>query len=219
MKLLKLLTFLLMLMTVVMACSKSELWSEGNPYVYAWPEGKKYYYTFEEKTYLNEVPNEIVVSFDKKYLTKIQTTLLKNTQISNMILDDVNNIFILTTTGNTDLKALMKDLKKQTGVKSVNPVYMQADYISPEMYFTDEISVLFKDNVFRQEIIEIHKKYRVTVKKHPYPDLFPASHQILSVPVNADMLGIANAYQESGLVIYSYPNFLSKSSTTLLTFN
>jgi hypothetical protein len=64
--------------------------------------------------------------------------------------------------------------------------------------------VQFKKGVLQREIDEMHKRCQVEVKK--IAELF----QILSVPADLDPLETANAYQESGLVNFSHPNFISK---------
>lgn len=212
-KVLKLLTLTLLFITVFMACSKSKyenrIWSEDNPPAYDWPDGQKYYYGGDKKIYIDEVPNKFVLRFDDKYRSAIQKSLQKNARILDIELDDFNKIFTFTTTENTALKSLMEDFKKQSGIKSINPMYVYDNiYDKLEMSVTDEIIVQFKDNVSQN--YEMHKKYQVEVKEHPYPGLFPQFHQIISVPLGADILGIANVYQESGLVIYSQPNFISK---------
>jgi hypothetical protein len=67
---------------------------DDNPPVYLWPKGTKYYYAFDEKIYLNEVENKIVVSFDEKYLSDIQLYLQKNEQIRHMELLYFRNGYI-----------------------------------------------------------------------------------------------------------------------------
>ena len=202
----KLSTFLLMLITVVMACSKSEdeswVWSEDTP-VYDWPEGQKYYYAFDEKIYLYEVPNEVVLCYDKKYFSDILKTLQKNVQIQSIELLNGFNIFILKTAEYYKIDVLKKDFSKQKGVKSINPMYKNN-------VITDEILVQFKDSVSKYSINEIHKKYGVTVKKTT------ELYQLLSVPFILDPLEVANAYQESGLVVYSCPNFIAKMNLGII---
>ena len=44
---------------------------------YAQSQGK-YYYAFEEKVFINEVENKVVLSFDKKYLSDIRENLQIN---------------------------------------------------------------------------------------------------------------------------------------------
>ena len=45
---------------------------------------RKYYYAFDEKVFLTEVPNKVVLSFDKEYLSEIQSNLQKNVQIKQI---------------------------------------------------------------------------------------------------------------------------------------
>jgi len=205
---------LLILLSLLVACSReipTHPNSEGkniegkNFPVYVWPEGKKYYYVYDEKIYLDEVPNKIVLGFDEKYFSEIQQYLQENIRIRDIKF--FRSYVVLTTVENTNLKILMEDLKKLSRAKSVHPVYslVDFDFFNEERYFTDMICVLFKDNVSQQQIDEIHKKYPVEINKHLYSD-FPKS-QNLFVPIDADLLGIANAYQESGLVVFSYPFF------------
>ena len=174
--------------------------SEGQDGVYVWPEGPKYYYAFDEKIFLYEAPNKVVLHFDEEYLFGIQRYLQGNDIIQHVKLLEHNCIFILTTTENANIKALMADLKKLAGMKSVNPMYLI--YGGTEAGVTDEIVVQFKEHVTQQEIDSIHQKYRLVIKK------FHPRSQLLSVPINLDPLEVANAIQESGLANYSHPNFI-----------
>ena len=171
---------------------------------YDWPAGKKYYYGFEEKIYLDEVPNKVVFGFDDNYLLEIKRYLQENVHIVHIDLQIFNKICILTTTENSDVTSLLEDLRKLEGVKSAHPVYMLSDFISPEIFLNDEVIMQFKYGVTLRKMEEVHKVFHVRVKE--ITDYW----QILIVPVDADILGVANAYQESGLVIYSKPNFFSE---------
>jgi len=166
---------------------------------------EKYYYAFDEKTFLNEVPNKFVLSYDKHYFSDIQAYLQRKEQIHQIEL--INNLCILTTTENSDIKIISDDFKKQIGVKSVNPVYILADYISGEMYTTEKIVVQFKDSVSQNVIDEMHKKYRIEILE------ITERFQVLSVPIEFDPLDVANDYQTSGLTNFSNPSFISKIET------
>ena len=174
---------------------------ENSP-IYVWTKGQKYYYAFDEKIFLYEVPNKVVLSFDREYLSDIQTNLQRNAQIRQMEFQFENGHCIFSTAENTDVKALIADLKKQSGVKSVNPMYACSE--GGARGITDEIVLQFKENVSQQEIESIYKKYflKVTEITHRY--------QIFSVPVDLDPLEVANAIQTSGLTNFSYPSFLLK---------
>jgi predicted KAP-like P-loop ATPase len=96
----------------------------------------------------------------------------------------------------------MEDLKKQAGVKSVNPMYATSDGL--EMPVTDEFVVQFKENASKQAIDEMRKKYHIEIKE--ITKLF----FIFSVPVDSNVLEVANAYQESWLTNFSNPTFFAK---------
>ena len=161
----------------------------------------KYYYAFDEKIFLEEVSDKVVLSFDKNYLSEIQTNLKKNSQIRHMELQIHNNLYILTTE-KTDTKTLKENLLKQKGIKSIHPMYITVDGL--EMSFTNEIVMQFKENVSQQDIEKIHQKYRVEVKE------ITELYYVFSVPIDFDPLEVANAYQTSGLVNFSTPDFFCK---------
>jgi len=163
-----------------------------------------FYYAFDEKVFLHEVENKVVVSFEDKYLADLQQYFHTNDQILHVDLFYFNNGCTLTTK-KSNIGALMADLKKQAGVKSVNPAYTTSD--GCELGITDEIVLQFKHHIegaFQHKIDELYKKYQIEVKKTT--ELF----QILSVPVYIDSLEAANALHESGLTHYCYPDFVSK---------
>ena len=162
---------------------------------------EKYYYAFDEKIFLDKVADKIVLSFDKEYLSDIQMNLRNNVQIRHTEFQIEYGNCVLTTTENSDVRALMEDLKKQAGIKSVNPMYAVSGL---EMGVTEEIIVQFKENASQREVDEIYRKYRVEVKE--ITEIF----QILSVPIDFDPLEVANACQTSGLVNFSHPNFIIK---------
>jgi len=173
---------------------------ENSP-IYVWTKGQKYYYAFDEKIFLDIVPNMVVLSFEEKYLAEIQKFLQEDTQIRNMELANLGKCYILTTTEKSNVKVLMNDLKKLPGVKSVNPIYATSEGALIPM--TGDIVVKFKENVSQHKIDEIFQKYRLVVI-----DISSWSSYYLSVPIDIDPLEVANAIYVSGLTSYSYPNFL-----------
>jgi len=78
----------------ISSCAKKEV--EENSSIYVWTEGdKRYYYAFDEKIFLDIIPNMIVVSFDENYLAEIQKLLQENTQILNMELANLGKCYII----------------------------------------------------------------------------------------------------------------------------
>ena len=165
---------------------------------------EKYYYSFEEKIPLYEAPNKVVLSYDEKYLSEVQSNLQHNAQILNMDFKEENNYVILTTAENSNVRYLKEDLKKLNGVRSVNPLYLI--YGGTEAPVTGEICVQFKVNVSQLKIDSLLQKYRLTVVY-----FHPGSHtQRFFVPIDLDLLEVANSIQESGFANYCHPNFLLK---------
>ena len=161
---------------------------------------KKYYYAYNEKMPIVEIENKLVISFVAHSSSELKNTLSLDENIKSI--QWVNdNIYILTVES-FYTKILRNNLKAVKEIKSIQPVYQTADGL--DIYITDEIVVKFNEKVSKETIENLHKKYNVSVKKTT------SLYQLLSVPIDADALEIANMYQLSGLVEYSHPNFFTK---------
>ena len=163
-----------------------------------------FYYAFDEKIFLTEAPNQFVVNFEEENFSYLRENLQRNVQIRNMELANSEKSYVLTIAENSDARTIMSDLKRMAGVRSVYPGYTPANSNGGEMYMIDEICVKFKEHVSQTEIDEIRKKYRLELIYDR--ELW----QVYSLPVGHHPLEIANTIHESGLTIFSYPNFLSK---------
>ena len=166
---------------------------------------EKYYYAFNEKIFLDVVANKFVVGFDEQYLLKIQEYLQMKTQIRHIEFSEKYCILIVE---ESYVKTLREEFSKQTGIKSINPMYITTDS-GVEMGVTDEIVVQFRENVSQKTINEMYKKYNLEIIE------ITELYQLLSVPINLDPLDVSNAIQTSGLANFSYPNFV----TRLILFN
>lgn len=167
---------------------------------FAFVAGEKYYYAYNEKIFLNEVSNKMIISCNANNISNIKIALLSN---SNVIKTEWQNDSIcIVTIESSQYAAFKENFIQQIGVKSVQPMYITVDGL--EMGITDEFVVHFNEETLQSKIDELHQKYYVSVKE------VTELYQLLSVPVNMDALEIANAYQESGLVEFSHPNFISK---------
>ena len=171
---------------------------------YEQPQGTqgRYYYAFDEKIFLVEVPNKVVVSFENSYLSEIQQFLQNNAQIRQMEFESEFGNCVLSITENTNSRAFIADLKKSPGIKSVNPLYNCNE--GGIRGLTNEIVIQFKEGVSHLKIDEIYKKYRLEILD--VNEVF----QVLSVPIDLDPLDVANAIQRSGLTNFSCPNFLTR---------
>ncbi|MDR0206918.1 MAG: hypothetical protein LBI45_06645, partial [Bacteroidales bacterium] len=157
---------------------------------------KRYYYSFNEKIFINEVENKMVICFQKDKAAEVKTL------INSKKIESQNDHVYIVNVENDQKETLKRDLLQIEGVKSVYPMYATAD--GAELGTTDEIVMRFNKDVSQQQIDELHRKYQVSVKK------VTNLYQLVTVPNNADVLEIANQYQLSGLVKYCHPNFMTK---------
>lgn len=161
-----------------------------------------YYYSYNEKTILLPSENKIAIRYNKS-----KEKLFRNLNLPAYIEKDQiewyddSTLLIIT----RDIKTknrLLNEKSWQNDIVSLHPVYK--DESGLEMYVTNEILVKFLENTTQEEIGKIHKYYNVKVLKSD------ENYQLLQVPSNSDALEISLAYQESGLVLFSEPNFISK---------
>jgi subtilisin family serine protease len=165
---------------------------------------KKFYYSFDKKIYLDEVEDKIVLTFEKENRAGIKEYIEKNARIRYDDSQTNNDYCVLTTTDRSEKKALMENLSKLSGIKSVNPLYvLSGDGL--EIIVKNEVAIQFKNGVSQQQIDEVCKKFDITNVRNR------RRFQIFSVPLKLDPLEIANAIQESGLANFSCPNFVSKA--------
>ena len=157
---------------------------------------KRYYYAYDEKVYLNEVENKLIVSFQKDDIAGIKSLI--NTPEAEFTNDSV----CILTVDNSQKEAVKKTLLQTKGVKSVQPMYVADGGL--EMGITDEFVVKFKPDISRQQKDEWIKKHLAVLKQET------ELYILMSVPVDVDILEIANLYQLSGLTEYSHPNFIAK---------
>ena len=130
------------------SCQMESHGKEEVPPVY-WLKKTRYYYSSDIKIYLDEAENKVVLSCDNNYRSEIQRHLQKNKKIVDTKFQNHRNFSICTfITVNADTKVIMEDLRKQAGVKSVNPMYATTEDVAIlEMAVSGRISVQFIKNV------------------------------------------------------------------------
>jgi subtilisin family serine protease len=156
---------------------------------------ERYYYAFGEKIFLNEVKNKMIICFQRNYAADVKTL------INSANIEWENDSICIFFVDFPQKETLRMDMLKIRGVKSVQTIYATIDGM--EMGITDEVIMSFQKDVSQKQIDELHQKYSSKVKKTT--DLY----QLITLPNNVDILEIANAYQTSGLVKYSHPNFIA----------
>lgn len=162
----------------------------------------KFYYAYDEKVYLNESENKLIV----RYKTSKK---MDKTQISSSLdfKDKViqwkdDSTYVLTLSNESEKNLFKSKLKNQLDIKSCHEIYTIDTGL--ELGATDEFLVKFKPDISQKEIEKLHKKFNVKVVKST------KIYQLLKVGVSSSVLEIANAYQESGLTRFSQPNFISE---------
>jgi len=161
---------------------------------------QRYYYAFNEKVFLHEIGDRMVVSFQRNNAVDVKTRIS-----SEKIVWQNDSICILNVESERQ-KTLKSDLLQTRGIKSVYPMYAACGTV---VGVTDRIVMKFNKNVSQQQIDELHRKYQVCI------DEIKGLRYLVTVPPNADALEIANQYQLSGLVEYSCPDFLVKAEKHL----
>lgn len=160
---------------------------------------QRFYYAYNEKIYLNELDNKLIVRYKhSKKSDKGQISL--TVELAEKQFEWKDDSTCIITLAASEKIRFKEKIHKQTDVKTCNPVYAISTGL--EMGVTDEIVVRFHDNVTQKDIVNLHKKLRVEVVKTT--DIY----QLIKIPAGSDALEIANQYQESGLTRFSHPNFI-----------
>jgi subtilisin family serine protease len=166
-------------------------------------QNSKYYYSYNVKKYLNEVPNKLVITYDTVYHSNIANALSSNSNVQSVQWVNRQNAVVITTNSNQNKSLVKLECLEMSGIKSVQPLYATV-MDGAELKVTDEILVRFNDNVSFFQKVALQNQYNLSLKRNR------SRFSVYSVPANLDPLEVANAIQESGLVVFSHPNFLSK---------
>lgn len=123
---------------------------------------QRFYYAYNEKIVLNEFENKLIVRYNQsKKSDKSKISLAAELDEKQFDWKDDSTCKI---TFSTSEAVRYKDkILRQTDVKSCNTLYFISTGL--EMGVTDEIVLMFYDNVSEKEIDNMHKKYRVNVVK------------------------------------------------------
>jgi len=162
----------------------------------------KFYYAYNEKILLLPSENKIVIRYNNSKNKVFKTLELPVFIEEKQIEWQDDSTIVITAQDRISKNKLISEKGWQNDIVSMHPVYTEESGL--EMYVTDEIIVKFFDNVSQKQIIEIHKKHNAKVIKSD------ENYQLIKVPKNSDALEVSIAYQESGLVLFSEPNFISK---------
>jgi subtilisin family serine protease len=162
----------------------------------------KFYYAYNEKIFLIPSKNKIVIRYNNSKRKEFKNLSLPIFIEEKQIEWQDDSTIVIIAQDRLFRNKLTNEKGWQNDIVSMHPVYKEESGL--EMYITDEILVKFYDNVSQKQINEIHKKHNVKVIKSD------ENYQLIKVSENSDALEISISYQESGLVLFSEPNFISK---------
>ena len=183
---------LLLLITILFIFIFSLSFNENN--------NKLFYYSYDEKIFLTESPNKISITYD---------SLSDNSQFDRIIKGITNN-YDKKKSGNSTIiqvetediaNRLIAALKNDRHILYVSKVLL--DQNKTEMSCNNEILLKFKANISQKSRDSLFA--RLNLKKGSANDIFD---KLIVSDSNVDVLSLANQIQESGLVIFSHPNFL-----------
>ncbi|MCJ0742542.1 S8 family serine peptidase [Pedobacter montanisoli] len=173
-------------------------------YSFTSSNNEDYYYAFNEKVYLQRLNTKIAIRYkDSKVAQTASKTLLKDGNRDTEIKWQDNRTVVLNVLSADETDNFITEAQKNNDVSSVNFVYLlkKSDL---EMIVTDEILIKFKSSVSNQKTDSITRQYKLTSIKQT------KNYRLYQVPRLSNAIQIANLFQESGLVEFAHPNFISK---------
>jgi len=164
----------------------------------------KFYYAFDKRIELFPVKDKIIVKYREIQDSSTLASFIKTSvEPEEFIIEPIDyQSFYITLKPSDKTLEFIRKIKKNDEVLSVNPVYITKE--GNQRGLTDEILVLFRENISENQKNELHSKYGVKIKKSTIV------FDYLIVPPKENALEIANHYQESGLVEFAHPNFFSE---------
>ncbi|WP_373523790.1 S8 family serine peptidase [Aquiflexum sp.] len=158
-----------------------------------------FYYAYDEKVFLTELEDKIIIQFktnqnsDNKFLVS-QFPIIKEKDISWR--DDSTVVLKIQTSERLNLQ---EELRKSKDVLLTNSMYISQR--GSELGFTDRFIISLKNNVSKRDLEKLNAEHKVEIHKTT------EYYFVLKVPPGEDALSMANKYFESGLTIYSHPDF------------
>ncbi|NTW50066.1 MAG: S8 family serine peptidase [Chlorobiales bacterium] len=167
-----------------------------------------YFYSRDKKVTIKASPTKLVVINKTAYTEPQLKSWLGTSQLQTQYDLDVFNYdkqISIVTKKKDELVKLRKSLTDNQNFYMVNPVYLTDE--GGELAPTDKILVRFKQDVTSEKIEQIRKEYKLESVK---PDKRKRAYSVFRAPANSDPVEIANKIQETGLVLWSQPNFISE---------
>jgi subtilisin family serine protease len=158
-----------------------------------------FYYAFNEKIFLETVPNKFILRFTGSDIAKTKLNALEKTGLLKARdWKDERTVVVNFLKAATD--KVIGELQEETDIVSVQPLYTLKGG-NTEIAATDEILVRFKKNIDNDEIDRTIRIFNLQLKEKG--ELF----YTFTVANSANTLAIANVIMESGVAEFSNPNF------------
>jgi subtilisin family serine protease len=162
---------------------------------YQTPGKPRFYYAFNKKIFLDPVRNRFTVTFGNVQQANLAKT---NRAMNKVAMKWKNARQAVIDIGST--QSITEVINTLDGIQQYQPVYKAA---KQELYLTDEVILKLKPGVTLQSVWQrAGLRSSFTTINKPY-------YNIVRVSKDADVLEVANKIQETGLTVYSYPNFIA----------
>lgn len=158
-----------------------------------------FYYAFNEKIFLETVPNKFVLRFTGSNIAGTKLTALeKQGLLKAQDWKDERTVVVNFLQAATD--KVISDLQEEADIASLQPLYatrVEKQDIAP----TDEILVRFKKGVSNDEIDRTMRVFNLQLKAKG--EIF----YTFTIAKKGNTLAAANLVMESGVAEFSHPNF------------
>lgn len=166
-----------------------------------------FYYAFDEKVSITPSESKILIKYSVAKDQKSAATLIQSIEKNAELNWQGDKVLIIDARTRPAKEKIRERLLAETDVLSIRPVFKTAEGL--ELGLTDEFVFKFKPSVSEVQINTLNKQYDVTIVKSS------EVYQLARVGKGIDVLEVANKYQESGLVIFSHPNFIARMLSDL----
>ncbi len=163
---------------------------------------ERFYYAFKERIPLAVVNNKTIIRYARPMNRAQAASSLRTNAAATQLQWQDDRTVVVTTNQSAATQWVLQQAAIDEDILTSNPVYALGTGL--EMGVTDELLVQFLPFVTKSQQTALLNEYGVLHIKTT------SIYQLLRVPKGKDALAIANRLQESGLVEFSYPNFISE---------
>lgn len=153
---------------------------------WSFQQDQLFYYGFNEKIYLTEVENKLVVKY---YETGTRES--NQADLSNLISTETtawqdDRTVIITAVSKSTRDNILKNILNRFQIVSAHPIYKINSGL--EMAFTDEFLIKYKESSSSEKRKELENKYNISIIKTT------DTYDLLKVPKGVNALEIANKF-------------------------